>query len=152
MSCAWKVGWRNILRMIRGQDRDVLLLQPRNDGGIESGISAALSAATKIRSGFLAPAPYSCANEKRVTAIAFPGATETAMYVNMTRESIALRSAPSIKGECNPPGEPVTETTVPAGGRAESLEGCWCCAPAGAVCTPGNKTGIGRALLAACFF
>jgi hypothetical protein len=90
-------------------------------------------------------------NEKRVTAIAFPGTAEKATYLNMTRESIGFRTAPSIKGECTPPGEPVTESTIPAGGRAETTEGCWCCARPGEACTPGNKTGLGKALLTACF-
>ena len=32
-----------------------------------------------------------------------------------------------------------------------ALEECWCCAPSGQTCTPGNKTGLGRALLVQCF-
>jgi len=90
-------------------------------------------------------------NEKRVTAIAFPGTAERATYVNMTREAVLLRSAPAVGGGCNPPGEPFTDLMIPAGGRTESLDGCWCCAPKGEACTPGNKTGLGRALLTACF-
>lgn len=91
-------------------------------------------------------------NEKRVTAVAFPGTAEKPTYVNMTREAVVLRSAPFTDGACNPPGDPISESVIPAGGRAESLEACWCCAPNGASCTPTNKTGVGRALLVACFF
>ena len=90
-------------------------------------------------------------NEKRVTAVAFPGTAEKATYVNMTRESISFRSAPAVGGNCTPPGEPVTDSSIPAGGRAETADGCWCCARPGEACTPGNKTGLGRALLTACF-
>lgn len=53
-------------------------------------------------------------NEKRVTALAFPG-------------------------------------TATSGGLAEVTEPCWCCAPAGETCTPGNESGQGRALLVGCF-
>jgi hypothetical protein len=42
---------------------------------------------------------------------------------------------------------PVSEYVMPVGGRTEALGGCWCCAPSGSTCTPGNRTGIGRALL-----
>jgi hypothetical protein len=91
-------------------------------------------------------------NEKRVTAVAFPGTADKPTYVNMTRESVVLRSAPFTDGACNPPGDPISESVIPAGGRAEALEACWCCAPNGAACTPTNKTGVGRALLTACFF
>jgi len=31
------------------------------------------------------------------------------------------------------------------------MEACWCCAPAGESCNPGNKSGNGRALLVSCF-
>jgi len=92
------------------------------------------------------------ANEKQVTAIAFPGTAETALYENLTGSRILLRSAPAVDGVCGVEGaEPVHDSVVPAGGRAEVLEACWCCAPAGEGCTPGTKSGLGRAFLHSCF-
>jgi hypothetical protein len=91
-------------------------------------------------------------SEKRVTAVAFPGAASTPLYVNMTGERVLLRSAPAVGGECGQPDAgPVTDSMIPVGGRAEALAGCWCCASAGQTCTPGNKTGQGKALLVTCF-
>jgi hypothetical protein len=45
----------------------------------------------------------------------------------------------------------VAESLIPDGGVAEVLEACWCCAVPGESCTPGNKSGQGRALLVNCF-
>jgi hypothetical protein len=91
-------------------------------------------------------------NEKRVTAIAFPGAAPTPTYVNLTGSRVRLRSAPMVDASCaNTNPDQVQETTIPAGGRAETAEACWCCASIDESCTPANKTGVGRALLAACF-
>lgn len=91
-------------------------------------------------------------SEKRVTAVAFPGAATTPVYVNMTGLRVVLRSAPAVGGVCGrPDAGPISESTIPAGGRAESMEPCWCCAPSGVACTPGNKTGLGKALLVRCF-
>lgn len=89
--------------------------------------------------------------EKRVTAVAFPGATATATYMNLTGGRVVLRSAPLVEGACSPTATPVQETTIPTGGLAEVPEGCWCCAAAGEACTPANKSGAGRALLVGCF-
>jgi hypothetical protein len=89
---------------------------------------------------------------KRVTALAFPGQEMTPTYVNMTGERIVLRSAPKkddVGGK--PDAGPVTETGVPAGGRAEVMEACWCCAVAGETCVPDTKSGLGRAYLVQCF-
>jgi hypothetical protein len=89
---------------------------------------------------------------KRVTAVAFPGTATTPTYVNLTSERVTLRSAPLVDGACGLLSEgPVHEITIPRGGIAEVADGCWCCASAGDACVPGNKTGVGRALLANCF-
>ena len=56
-----------------------------------------------------------------------------------------------MNGSCSQTTGPVSESTIPARGLAEALEECWCCAPSGQTCTPGNKTGLGRALLVQCF-
>ena len=91
-------------------------------------------------------------NEKRVTALAFPGSAKTPIYVNTTGQRVLVRSAAPVEGACGQPGEgKVTEAVIPAGGMAEVLEGCWCCATDGESCTPGNKSGNGRALLVHCF-
>ncbi len=91
-------------------------------------------------------------SEKRVTAVAFPGSATTPLYVNMTGSRIVLRSAPFANGVCGQPDAgPVNETEIPSGGLGETQDACWCCAPAGEACTPGNKTGLGRAFLVRCF-
>lgn len=91
-------------------------------------------------------------NEKRVTAVAFPGAASSALYVNMTGERVLLRSAPAVDGVCGQPDAgPVSESMIPVGGRGEGLGACWCCTSAGQSCTPSSKTGQGKALLVSCF-
>jgi len=91
-------------------------------------------------------------NEKRVTAIAFPGSASTPTYVNLTGSRAVLRSAPMVGGVCgNKDAEPVQEYVMPIGGRAEAPEACWCCTTTDENCIPANKTGTGQALLAACF-
>lgn len=90
-------------------------------------------------------------NEKRVTAVAFPGTAQSPTYVNLTGQRVVLRSAAMVGDSCGPAAAPVTETVVPAGGRAEVHDGCWCCAPFGRTCAPGNKSGIGTAYLERCF-
>ena len=91
-------------------------------------------------------------NEKRVTALAFPGSASTPTYVNLTGDRVVLRSAPAVGEECGrADAGPVTESTVPSGGLAEVMEACWCCAPTGEACTPGNRSGLGRAFLVQCF-
>lgn len=92
------------------------------------------------------------ATEKRVTALAFPDAAAKPTYVNLTRESVVLRSAPASGGSCEQPtAGPVSESTIPPGGRAEALEACWCCALAGGACSTATKAGAGKALLVQCF-
>jgi hypothetical protein len=91
-------------------------------------------------------------NDKRVTAVAFPGTASVPTYVNLTGSRVTLRSAPMVEGACGrSDAGPVQEITIPAGGTAETAEACWCCASAEETCTPGNKTGLGRALLVQCF-
>jgi hypothetical protein len=90
--------------------------------------------------------------DKRVTAVAFPGTAPTPIYVNLTGSRIVLRSAPFVGDSCTTaPSGQVTESVVAMGGRAEVLEGCWCCAPLGTTCIPGNKSGQGQAFLESCF-
>jgi hypothetical protein len=89
--------------------------------------------------------------DKAVTAVAFPGVTTTPVYVNATKERVALFSGPKTDGVCKATDVPADQTTIPVGGRAESLGECWCCAPAGETCLPGNKTGVGKAFLTRCY-
>jgi hypothetical protein len=92
-------------------------------------------------------------NQKRVTAIAFPGTASTPTYVNLTGERVVLRSAAAADdGTCTAKATgTVSESTIPAGGRAEVLEGCWCCGVSGGSCEPGTRSGAGIAYLEACF-
>jgi len=91
-------------------------------------------------------------NEKRVTAVAFPGSAKNPTYVNTTGERVSVRSSPAVNGGCDTPSpDRVDESVIPVGGRAEIAEGCWCCSTVGESCTPGNQTGAGRALLVSCF-
>lgn len=89
--------------------------------------------------------------EKRVTALAFPGTARTPIYVNLTGDRIVIRSAAGVGGACDETSGTVSESTIPNGGLAEVIEACWCCAPAGETCTPGTRSGQGRAFLAHCF-
>jgi hypothetical protein len=91
-------------------------------------------------------------NAKRVTAVAFPGAAATPTYINKTGSRVSLRSAPAVNGACGQADAgPLSESTIPIDGRAEVMEACWCCAPAGEACIPGNKSGNGQAFLVQCF-
>lgn len=91
-------------------------------------------------------------NEKRVTAVAFPGATETPRYRNMTGERIVFRSGPKVNDSCGEAtGSQVEESTIPDLGEVEISQACWCCTPAGDTCAPGNESGVGQAFLVKCF-
>jgi hypothetical protein len=92
-------------------------------------------------------------SDKRVTAVAFPGAAKMPTYVNMTGWKVTLRSSPMVGGVCSqtPDAAPISESIIPADGRAEVMEACWCCAPSGETCTPGNKSGLGQAFRVKCF-
>lgn len=90
--------------------------------------------------------------EKAVTAIAFPGAADSPVYVNTTDERVTLVSGPMVDGACGKPTtEPPRTTNILAGGQAETSDACWCCAPAGRSCTPANRTGLGKAFLTRCY-
>jgi hypothetical protein len=90
--------------------------------------------------------------DKAVTAIGFPGAAATPLYINTTGHRVELVSGPMVDGACGKPADaPPHTTTIPIGGRAETSDACWCCAPAGEMCTPANKTGLGRAFLTRCY-
>jgi hypothetical protein len=91
-------------------------------------------------------------NEKRVTAVAFPGTAEAPTYLNVTGYRVLMRSSPAVKGVCgDPTAQPVTESMIPNGGMGEALEACWCCATSDESCTPSNRTGAGKAVLVSCF-
>jgi hypothetical protein len=91
-------------------------------------------------------------NEKRVTALAFPGAAAKPVYVNLTGAPIVLRSG-AAAGELCTQGTsgPITETVLPASERADVKDACWCCALSGETCTLGNRSGNGLAFLERCF-
>ncbi len=90
--------------------------------------------------------------DKAVTALAFPGAAQTALYVNTTGQRVELVSGPMVNGACGAPSETKPNaTTIPVTGRADTADACWCCAPAGETCTPANKTGAGVAFLTNCY-
>jgi hypothetical protein len=91
-------------------------------------------------------------SDKAVTAIAFPGAAATPVYVNTTGQRVALVSGPLVDGACGQPAaESLHTTSILSGAQAETSDACWCCAPAGRTCTPANKTGLGRAFLTRCY-
>ena len=90
--------------------------------------------------------------EKAVTAIAFPGAAATPVYVNTTDQRVVLVSGPLVNGACGQPAAEALHTTgILIGAQAETQDACWCCAPAGKTCTPANKTGLGKAFLTRCY-
>ncbi len=89
--------------------------------------------------------------DKAVTAVAFPGATKTPVYVNTTSERVELFSSAMTDGVCKAAGAPADHNTIPVGGRAEAMGECWCCAPEGLTCAPANKTGVGKAFLTRCY-
>jgi hypothetical protein len=90
--------------------------------------------------------------DKAVTAIAFPGKAATPVYVNTSGQRVELVSGPMVGGACGQPADaPVNRTTIPTGGRAETADACWCCAPAGQACVPSNRTGLGQAFLIHCY-
>jgi len=91
-------------------------------------------------------------SDKAVTAIGFPGAAATPVYFNTSGQRVELVSGPMAGGACGQAADtPVNRTTIPTGGRAETSDACWCCAPAGKACMPSNKTGLGQAFLIHCY-
>ena len=88
--------------------------------------------------------------EKIATAVAFPGTASSPTYVNTTGERVVLRSGPAVDGACDR-AEAVNEISIIEGGLAETADACWCCAPDGEACAPGNQTGLGKAFLLRCF-
>jgi hypothetical protein len=115
---------------------------------------AVIAEAAKFKAGAPVIVIYrqTAPNEKRVTALAFPGAATKPTYVNLTGARVVLRSAAAVGDVCGPSESgAVTESVIPPGERAEVKDACWCCAPAGNTCTPGNKSGIGQAFLERCF-
>jgi len=91
-------------------------------------------------------------SDRAATAIAFPGKATTPTYVNTSGERVELVSGPMVGGACGQPSDAaVKRTTIPTGGRAETQDACWCCAPAGQACVPSNRTGLGQAFLIHCY-
>ncbi len=91
-------------------------------------------------------------NEKAVTALAFPGTAGSPIYLNFTGARVLVRSAPMVDGACGKSNAgPTNDVTIPSGGLTEVLDACWCCAPDGASCTPGTKSGLGKAILVQCY-
>lgn len=90
--------------------------------------------------------------DKAVTAVAFPGAAASPIYVNTSGQRVEIVGGPMVDGACGKASDaPLTSTTMPMGGQAEVADACWCCAPAGETCTPSNRTGAGQAFLANCY-
>jgi hypothetical protein len=90
--------------------------------------------------------------DRAVTAIAFPGKAATPVYVNTSGQRVELVSGPMVGGACGKPADtPVKRTTIPPGGRAETQDACWCCAPTGQACVPANRTGLGQGFLIHCY-
>ena len=91
-------------------------------------------------------------SEKRVTAVAFPGSAATPIYRNTTGSRVLVRTSPVVGGVCGQAeASAISESTLPADGLAEVPEACGCRAVDGESCTPGNKSGNGRAFLVSCF-
>jgi hypothetical protein len=89
--------------------------------------------------------------DKAVTAVAFPG-TGPAVYVNTTGQRVELVGGPFVNGACGEPSkDPVSITSIANGSQGEIAQSCWCCAPAGGLCIPANKTGPGTAFLVHCY-
>ena len=91
--------------------------------------------------------------DKAVTAIGFPGAAATPVYVNTTGQRVELVSGPMVNGACGQPAAaPLNTTTIPTGRPGRDRR-----TPAGAArprarpACPANKTGLGRAFLTRCY-
>ena len=92
------------------------------------------------------------ANEKRLTALAFPGAAPRPVYVNYTGSPVLMRSGPGAGDVCGQADAgSVNDSVLPVLGRAEVKDACWCCAPEGETCATSNRTGNGIAFLESCF-
>ena len=90
--------------------------------------------------------------DKAVTAVAFPGAAASPVYINTTGRRVEFISGPKVNDKCGEMGDaPLNHTTVPVDGMAEVSDECWCCAPVGEACAPANKTGLGKAFLTQCY-
>ena len=90
--------------------------------------------------------------DKAVTAIAFPGAAATPVYHNTSGQRVELVGGPLVNGACGEASkEPVSITSIASGSQGEVPQACWCCAPAGGMCIPANRTGNGEAFLVNCY-
>ena len=145
---------RGTLVSVDSRDRNVIMKADTGESLTWRFSPAVIAEAVKFKAGAPVIVIYRqiAANEKRVTALAFPGAAPRPVYVNLTGARISLRSAGGRDQVCGQgdPG-PVTESVLPPGERAGVKDACWCCAPSGEACTTGNRTGNGLAFLEACF-
>jgi hypothetical protein len=151
------VAHKSVRGTLQGVDKTARGVRMTTDDGKQVAWrfgSAVIAEVAKLPAGAPMIVIYrqTASNEKRVTAVAFPGTASKPTYVNLTGERIVFRSAAMVGDSCTTPAEgPVNESIVPDGGRAEVDAGCWCCAPFGNACTPGNKSGAGLAYLDRCF-
>jgi hypothetical protein len=91
-------------------------------------------------------------SDRAVTAIAFPGAEARPVYVNGTGSHVRLRLGPAVDAKCGGPSAAVAaEFPLPPLGSIEDPAACWCCAGSNETCTPANRSGAGRTILAQCF-
>ena len=83
-------------------------------------------------------------NDKRVTAVAFPGTAQKPTYKNLTGERVTLRSAPLVNGACGPADRARSRRSrSPGTGSPRSTDGCWCCASAGTRACRATRRGSG---------
>jgi hypothetical protein len=145
---------RGTLVSVDGRDGNVIMKADTGESLTWHFSPAVIVEAAKFKAGTPVIVIYrqTSPSEKRVTALAFPGAAAKPVYVNLTGARISLRSA-AAKGEVCGQADagPVTESVLPPGERADVKEACWCCAPSGDACTTGTKSGNGLAFLERCF-
>src|SRR5262245_56246948 len=67
---------------------------------------------------------------KAVTAVAFPGAAASPVYINTTGHRVEFISGPKVNDKCGEMGDAtLNHSTIPIDGMAEVSDECWCCAP-----------------------
>ncbi len=91
-------------------------------------------------------------SDSAVTAIGFPGAEKSPLYVNGTGSNVVLRLGPAAGGKCGGPSASIAaEFPLPRLGSIADPAACWCCAGSNETCTPANHSEVGRIILAQCF-
>ena len=85
--------------------------------------------------------------DKAVTAIAFPGAAATPVYVNTTDQRVTLVSGPMVNGACGQASaEPLRTTNILSGGQAETHGRLLVLRPGGPDLHAGQQDGAGARL------